>query len=60
MNRLISLGRSIRVGGAEGATMVEYGLMIALIAIVCFLAVTLIGQNLNDSFSDPTLVDALS
>ncbi len=32
--------------------MVEYGLMVALIAIVCITAVQLIGTNLNDVFSD--------
>jgi pilus assembly protein Flp/PilA len=36
----------------EGATMVEYGLMVALIAIVCITAVTKIGTNLNLVFSD--------
>jgi pilus assembly protein Flp/PilA len=36
----------------EGATMVEYGLMVALIAIVVLGAVTLIGTNLNDTFGD--------
>lgn len=36
----------------EGATMVEYGLMVALIAIVCITAVTNIGTNLNLVFSD--------
>ncbi|QCP54967.1 Flp family type IVb pilin [Trinickia violacea] len=36
----------------EGATMVEYGLMVALIAIVCIGAVTTIGTNLNLVFSD--------
>ncbi|GLU30965.1 Flp family type IVb pilin [Trinickia caryophylli] len=36
----------------EGATMVEYGLMVALIAIVCITAVTSIGTNLNLVFSD--------
>jgi pilus assembly protein Flp/PilA len=35
----------------EGATMVEYGLMIALIAAVCILAVTTIGTNLNTLFT---------
>ena len=34
-----------------GATMVEYGLMVALIAVVCLAAVTLIGTNLNSVFS---------
>lgn len=36
----------------RGATMVEYGLMVALIAIVCITAVTSIGTNLNSVFSD--------
>jgi pilus assembly protein Flp/PilA len=31
----------------EGATMVEYALMVALIAIVCIVAVTAIGTNVN-------------
>jgi len=35
----------------EGATMVEYGLMLALIAIVCIAAVTLIGKNLSSLFN---------
>jgi pilus assembly protein Flp/PilA len=36
----------------DGATMVEYGLMVALIAIVCIGAVTTIGNNLNAVFTD--------
>jgi len=36
----------------EGATMVEYGLMVALIAVVCIGAVTLIGTKLNTKFTD--------
>jgi pilus assembly protein Flp/PilA len=35
----------------EGATMVEYGLMLALIAVVCIIAVTAIGTNLNTKFN---------
>jgi len=35
----------------EGATMVEYGLMLALIAIVCIVAVTAIGTKLSGLFS---------
>jgi pilus assembly protein Flp/PilA len=34
----------------EGATMVEYALMLALIAIVCITAVKLIGTNANATF----------
>ena len=36
----------------EGATMVEYGLMVALIAVVCIVAVTLLGTNLSSRFND--------
>ena len=35
----------------EGATMVEYALMLALIAIVCIGAVTLVGQSANTTFT---------
>jgi pilus assembly protein Flp/PilA len=34
----------------RGATAVEYGLMVALIAVVVIGAVTLLGTNLNDKF----------
>jgi len=34
-----------------GATMVEYGIMVALIAAVCIAVVGLIGQNVNTAFS---------
>ena len=35
----------------EGATMVEYGLMIALIAVVLILTVSLLGTSLKESFA---------
>lgn len=35
----------------EGATMVEYGLMLALIAIICLVAVTAVGTNASGIFS---------
>jgi pilus assembly protein Flp/PilA len=35
----------------EGATMVEYGLMVALVAMVALLAVTTLGKNLSTLFS---------
>lgn len=34
----------------RGATAVEYGLMVALIAVVIITAVTLLGNNLNGMF----------
>lgn len=34
----------------EGATMVEYGVIVALIAAVCIAVVALIGTNINTAF----------
>ena len=36
----------------SGATAIEYGLIVALIAVVIIGAVTLIGTNLNTSFTN--------
>ena len=36
----------------EGATMVEYALMLALIAIVCILAVTALGTSAKGKFNE--------
>jgi pilus assembly protein Flp/PilA len=35
----------------EGATAVEYGLMVALIAVVIIVAVTLLGTTLSSKFN---------
>lgn len=35
----------------EGATMVEYGIMVALIAAVCIAVVTTLGQKVSNAFS---------
>ena len=39
--------------GDHGATSVEYGLMVALIAVVIIAAVTLFGQNMVGLFNVP-------
>jgi pilus assembly protein Flp/PilA len=44
------LQTKIHAGKDRGATAVEYGLMVALIAIVIIGAVTLLGGALNDKF----------
>jgi pilus assembly protein Flp/PilA len=36
----------------EGATAVEYGIMVALIAVVIIVAVTVLGTNLSSRFSE--------
>jgi len=46
MNTLIATIRRFHNSEA-GATMVEYSLMVALIAIVCLAAVALLGTNVN-------------
>jgi len=35
----------------RGASLVEYALLLALIAVVCVVAISLLGGNLNHSFS---------
>jgi pilus assembly protein Flp/PilA len=35
----------------EGATMVEYGLMVALIAVLCITAVTALSTGIQDTFT---------
>ncbi|MBV8692873.1 MAG: Flp family type IVb pilin [Actinobacteria bacterium] len=37
--------------GEEGASLVEYALLVALIAVVCLVAVTLLGANASSKFS---------
>lgn len=36
----------------EGATMVEYGIMVALIAVVCITAVAALGNQINTVFEN--------
>lgn len=49
-------------GGAreqDGATAVEYALMLALIAVVIVGAVTLLGTSTSSTYADPALNGAL-
>ena len=43
-----------RLRGEKGATAVEYGIMVALIAVVIIVAVTLLGTQINDAFNNIT------
>lgn len=43
----------------EGATMVEYALMLAFIAAVCVVAIGVLGTNLNTAFNTNGLVNSL-
>ena len=40
-----------RLSGDEGASVVEYALLVALIALVCIGAVTFLGKSTNTSLS---------
>jgi pilus assembly protein Flp/PilA len=50
LSRLIRL-QVRRLNSERGATAVEYGLMVALIAIVIIAAVSLLGSNLSSLFN---------
>jgi pilus assembly protein Flp/PilA len=48
-----------RFGDTErGASLVEYALLVALIAVVCIAAVTVLGENASDKFD--TVGDSIS
>jgi pilus assembly protein Flp/PilA len=51
MSRLRMIVRSF-VKNDEAATMVEYALMLALIAVVCIAAVVIIGTQANTVFTN--------
>ena len=55
-----AIGNSLRLGDRlndRGATAVEYGLIVTLIAVVIIVVVTRVGQALNNEFQ--TVVNAL-
>ena len=47
MRRLIDRLRR----GEEGAALVEYGLLVGLIAVICVVAVTTLGTEVSTAFS---------
>ncbi len=51
MTKLASKIQS-RLKDERGATAVEYGLMVALIAVVIIAAVSLLGNNLSTTFNN--------
>ncbi|MGC9668325.1 Flp family type IVb pilin [Planosporangium sp. 12N6] len=50
MNKLMSKAQAVWAAREQGATAVEYGLMVALIAVVIITAVTLLGNKLSGMF----------
>jgi pilus assembly protein Flp/PilA len=52
LSQLVKIqGKVAALRGDRGATAVEYGLMVALIAVVIIVAVALIGTNLSTLFN---------
>ena len=51
MSRIVKAAKKLIVR-QEGATMVEYGLMLFLIAVVCLAVVALLGNKLSSVFND--------
>ena len=51
MTKLLNTARRLLIRKEEGATMVEYGLMLALIAAVCVATVTTLGTTTLAAFS---------
>jgi len=51
MSRIVKAAKKLIVR-QEGATMVEYGLMLFLIAVVCLAVIALLGTKLSSVFND--------
>ena len=49
---MTALSKALRgfIADESGASLVEYGLLVSLIAVVCIAAVTLLGTNVRDVF----------
>jgi pilus assembly protein Flp/PilA len=41
-----------KVDSERGASLVEYALLVALIAVVCIIAVTFLGQSASEKFDE--------
>jgi len=54
------LALKLRLSREDGATAVEYALMIALIALVVVAAVTFLGRQTSSTFANQTLRTALT
>jgi pilus assembly protein Flp/PilA len=50
MDRIRNIFRKL-VAGEEGAALVEYGLLVALIAVAAILAITAVGTNISALFN---------
>lgn len=46
------VGTRLGIRDDRGASLVEYALLVALIAVVCILAITFLGRNASDKLSN--------
>jgi pilus assembly protein Flp/PilA len=51
MTKLLTAAATKFVRDEEGATLAEYGLLLALIAVVCLAAITVLGTKISSMFS---------
>ncbi len=49
MNRLTTLARNF-LKEEDGAALLEYGMLVLLIAVLCIVAVKTVGQKINNGF----------
>ncbi len=50
--RFLSAWITSRIDNERGASLVEYALLVALIAVVCIVAITALGQSASEKFSE--------
>ena len=51
MTKFVNCAKRLLSRKEEGASLVEYGLLLALIAVVCIGAVSLLGSSISTLFS---------
>ena len=51
MTKIVKAVRKFVTGKEEAATLAEYGLLLALIAVVCLAAITLLGSTISSMFA---------
>lgn len=54
MKVLVEIRRRLTAQDERGASLVEYALLIALIALVCIIAVAFLGTSTSESFKSDT------
>jgi len=50
MTRIVKAANKLLIGREEGATLAEYGLLLALIAVVCIAAISALGSRISTMF----------